>query len=489
MNDTSDAMSDTSEQAEVSLPIHAAVVSKDAVAVRAFLEIDANAVNKRDQAGRSPLHLLASLDGNNQEILKLLLDAGVDINLVDNFGNTAFATALFWNNLKMATSLIVAGADVNDRDGVLGLSALHNATIKNNLTMMKNLLSLGADVNARDIGHETPLHKAASYDKNHSHFKAFETLLTNGADVNARDRLGQTVLHLLMKQRHRKAGIIRLLLKYGADVNVPDNDGQSPLSRAINDPAILKLLMSCGVNFDIRTPDGSTPLHHACRIAGNFEVVKSLLNYGVDIDAQDQDGRSPIMCAADQDIFVLLLNSGADVHVIDANGQCILSSNTLPDHLVREILMIIVAKLQVTSVPINPIIINSILHREGCDNFSQMCKNELERAKVSMIKDFQISHFDFLVMSKKELRACAGNPAFINNFAKSRCVEQFPIYGDKMHCNMFEAINEHNLFFKSQTLLYSCLPFLDINEITSIIECLTTEDLLIFSEDTPSRAS
>lgn len=472
--------------------IHEAVSRKDAAAVRTFLEQGAN-VNEKCVKGRTPLHHCTDLDEDNLEILKLLLDAGADVNWMDRCGLEAFMWAIIRSNFKSAEILIVAGANVNNRSIETDLTALSVATYRNNVKLMEMLISRGALLNTRDVYGHAPLHKAVISSKNQSHSKAVEILLRNGANFNAKDNFGQTALHLLMRRSDFEVEIIRLLFSYGAAVTIPDMGGLTPLELAVNSKfctfnlGILKLLTNCGTNFDVRISNGSTLLHYACQVRGNFETVKFLLNQGVDIDALDTLGRSPIMCAADLEIFELLLNSGADVSLIDVNGKCLLNYDGIPENCIREILMVMVAKLLVTGATIPPIIVTVVLNEKKYDDFCQMCRDELELAKRTRIKHYGITYFDFLVISKKELRALAGNQLFISEIlmGSSKRKVLFPIYGVKMRDNMIGGIKERDLFYKSLGVLYLYMPFFNLDVIESIIEYLTTDDLLRFTEDVP----
>ena len=77
---------------------------------------------------------------------------------------------------------------------------------------VKACLVAGADMNARDEWEKTPLHWAASDNKNPDVAKA---LLAAGADVNARDRWKTTPLHLAA--RNRNPAMLKALLAAGAD--------------------------------------------------------------------------------------------------------------------------------------------------------------------------------------------------------------------------------------------------------------------------------
>jgi len=78
--------------------------------------------------------------------------------------------------------LIDAGADVNIRDEK-GHTPIHEAALHTNIEFMKILIGKRADVNVKDEKGWTPLHWAVS----NRHFQVVKLLIDAGADVNIRD--------------------------------------------------------------------------------------------------------------------------------------------------------------------------------------------------------------------------------------------------------------------------------------------------------------
>ncbi|MCW3053309.1 MAG: ankyrin repeat protein [Chthonomonadales bacterium] len=82
-------------------------------------------------------------------------------------------------------------------------------------------------------------------------------------------------------------------------------------------------------------PDGARPLHFACW-KGHTEIVAYLLNQGADITAQNPGnthwGGTPLHVTAhanNRPAALLLLQRGADVHSISANGRTPLQETEL----------------------------------------------------------------------------------------------------------------------------------------------------------------
>lgn len=83
--------------------------------------IDAGAnINIKDDKGQTPLH--KACISENQEMVKLLIQKGADLEIKDNDGDTALLIASLFNDLSIVVNLIDAGANIdalnNDRQTV-----------------------------------------------------------------------------------------------------------------------------------------------------------------------------------------------------------------------------------------------------------------------------------------------------------------------------------------------------------------------------------
>ena len=255
-------------------------------------------MEQRDARGATPLMHAAAF--GNLETLKLLLDAGADVNAHNDFD----ATALLWaaRDAAKARLLIERGANVNARSKQ-GRTPLMVASLRRGGSdIVELMLSKGADVTVQDNRRsDTALGLAASVGE----VETMRLLLAKGADPKLPDRTGATPVNLASYSRRPEA--VRLLIQKGVDVNAA-NTSAGPLQR--NGP-INRLQI--------------TALHNAAAF-GPVEMVRDLLEAGADVQARDGRGLTPLSFALateypSPEILRTLLRAGADVNARDNTGE------------------------------------------------------------------------------------------------------------------------------------------------------------------------
>ncbi|KAH9500227.1 8-oxo-dGDP phosphatase nudt18 [Bulinus truncatus] len=156
---------------------------------------------------------------NQPDMVRLLVDSGLDVNVQDDRGCTALWHAVDMDNYPMVEALISGPAcDVNLRD-VTGLGPLHVASMHSNVPIASLLIRHGGGtaIDARTAQGSTPLIFACRSAGN----EMVRTLLLHGADPSHRNADGLSALHIAIKACH-DFQILRMLLEAGAKVNVAD---------------------------------------------------------------------------------------------------------------------------------------------------------------------------------------------------------------------------------------------------------------------------
>ena len=199
--------------------------------VAQLLLLDGNSVDCQDGRGFTPL-IYAASQGQN-EIVKLLLFYGADVNFVAD--SMALSWAAASGQRDTVVLLLESGADPN-LTGLSGRSSLYEfvySTSDCNIDIAELLLAKGADVNAKTERGYVPLHAAADQGQ----AQLVNLLLANGADVHSRDRKGLTPLESAARSKrdpNSKNTVMKQLLKAGAKINTKSLDGWTSLIQAAN---------------------------------------------------------------------------------------------------------------------------------------------------------------------------------------------------------------------------------------------------------------
>ncbi len=229
--------------------------------------------------------------------VKVLVEAGADVNQVSEFGWTPLLTATQNRFYQVGKYLLEHGANPNiANEG--GWNPLYIATDNRNIE-----------------GGDYPTRKP---DMDHLSF--IKLLLEHGADPNLRMASSTETRTIFTHQWLRE-------------------EGATPFLRAAqsSDLTLMKLLLEHGADPNINTSVGVTPLMVAAGIAwvegvtfewseeANEEAIRMLIELGNDVNAQDrEDGRTALMGAAHKGrnyAVQLLADAGADFSLRDIGSR------------------------------------------------------------------------------------------------------------------------------------------------------------------------
>ena len=138
-----------------------------------------------DKVGWSALHL-ATAQGL-EDIVKLLIDRGGDINAKNKTGETPLHIASELGRKALVELFLAKGADIDARRND-GVAPLHLAAWHGRMSIEELLIAKGADVNAKLDNGRTLLHFAAQKGRG----DLAESLITKGINVNVKDMAGVT---------------------------------------------------------------------------------------------------------------------------------------------------------------------------------------------------------------------------------------------------------------------------------------------------------
>jgi ankyrin repeat protein len=315
------------------------------------------------------------------EVVRLLLSKGAPVNArsKDLYSNTVLMEATKGGSVQTVEMLLAAGADVKatNENGetalMLAVTLDHRYNPQQRLPMIDLLLKKGADINAADkSGRTSLLHSVTQYMSEAggvmSHPEIVKFLLERGANVQAADQNGVTALILTAGVYKGSTEIVRELLEKGININAQSKKGTTALMIAAGKGRAdaVDLFLEKGVNLNLSDADGETALDYAVE-AGETELAKALfrraaaskngykteaemlkaatnaalleaatrnnladvqkqLAAGADINTRSRRNQTPLMLAVEfsygrEDVANFLMDAGADLNAVDANGN------------------------------------------------------------------------------------------------------------------------------------------------------------------------
>ena len=136
--------------------LHNIIAEKSLEAIQ-NLRLDQNMLQSRNEHGESLLHIVTLR--NDVAIVRHMLDLSLDINLTDNDGWTALQTAAENDCDKVIPVLLVAGADVDERDKY-GKTPLMVAVNRKAVSSAEALVAGGANPTLADNSGTTSIELA-----------------------------------------------------------------------------------------------------------------------------------------------------------------------------------------------------------------------------------------------------------------------------------------------------------------------------------------
>ena len=304
-----------------------------------------------------PLHLASN--NNHRSSVKLLIDGGVNLYQLDEYGYTAFETALeegyydvcdlfieFGYNLSFENSekvcalikfvqaknipletvvyLLENGANVNAREND-GSTALINSIYHRNFELTKFLIDSGANVNVVNKDGESALLKACCFDSRdpENDYRIVEYLLDCGADPTVVDSEGNSCVYLAVLKDYPVSVINRLISK-GGPINQETKNKSSAFTTAVSkgNIDIISLLLQYETDINIKDSNGLNALY---KLYNNpLNVAKLLIEHGIDVNAQDNEGNTVLykLCFSENvELIRTLLEGGVNPNIYSASSS------------------------------------------------------------------------------------------------------------------------------------------------------------------------
>ncbi|KAI8794661.1 ankyrin repeat protein [Biomphalaria glabrata] len=158
-----------------------------------------------------------------------------------------------------------------------------------------------------------------------------QLLLNNGANANSENAFGWTPLMLASCCAESIPCLKLFIDKGGVDVNFTNTDGWSALKVAtyFGHLNIVEFLYSNGAK--IKCPgDNSFNILKLASAMGHYDMVKFIVTHEADVNEVNDDGITSLMaatlaCNKSAEIIELLIDSGANVNIVDKCGRSALT--------------------------------------------------------------------------------------------------------------------------------------------------------------------
>lgn len=264
---------------------------------------------------------------NKIEVVKLLMADKEKIADYQNSLNKAFSSSIHSENPELIRLLLDAGADVNSRcQTCYGRAAIQIALEYLNFDLFNELEAKGARLDVSDNMGRTLLHSVAT----NGNISIAEVLLNANLDINAPDEDGATPVLYAAANGHMQ--LLRIFEERGADLNVKEENGNDLLFNAVigGNDTLVSYLISKGFYVNNTNEDNWTPLLYAC-YDNNLAIVKILVNAGADLNILSNKNESPLLHA------IWNNNSEMARFIIDAGAELIFDYKDLRRDVIKYI--------------------------------------------------------------------------------------------------------------------------------------------------------
>jgi ankyrin repeat protein len=171
-------------------------------------------VNQRGVGGKTAIFYAALAGSGYQDCVETLIAAGADLDLHNDRGHTVLTSVATAENYSMLNLLMQAGAST------VGLESIQliQAAAAGNVDRVRSLLATNVNL---DLDRGAAIGNAAAA----GHTEIVELLIQAGANVNLTDKLGFSPIASAAYSGYSE--IVNLLIEAGADIQAPASESQS----------------------------------------------------------------------------------------------------------------------------------------------------------------------------------------------------------------------------------------------------------------------
>lgn len=245
--------------------------------------------------------IIHAINQNNNNFLSLILKkTKTNINKVSSKGLTPLMLACSENKKEIIRSLISFGADVNIQNQYLN-SALIIAIDKSDYDVVQLLIENGANISLSNNDGDTALIISAKYRK----LESLIYLLINSPTelINKKNKYGSTVTSFIINSQFIEETpevIINLLIEKNANfnVNIAAERASSPFLESIKSRDIktfLRLINTSNIDVNIVDSNGNDIIHYLCLYSYlTPKLLRRIIECGYDVkNVKSRDGFTP----------------------------------------------------------------------------------------------------------------------------------------------------------------------------------------------------
>jgi ankyrin repeat protein len=257
-----------------------AVSEGDVEKVNLFIQ---GGISMKGIDGTNPL--LTAVNANKLEVVKKLIDSGVDVDTISDYG-TPLCVASAKGYKKIAEYLISEGADIDFVKGSINPLLLAAAANHKNIVML--LINEGADIDTEgESTSYTPLIIAAKK----GNTEIVKILLKEGAYTDTRDYTRKTALDYAIINGDEDTAS-ELLKEDYFDATEDSSIDSFALSISLNKLDITKKMID--TDIDINADFGEIPLLSWAIYNSYTDGAKLLIESGADLNKEDKNQRIPL---------------------------------------------------------------------------------------------------------------------------------------------------------------------------------------------------
>lgn len=296
--------------------------------IKYLLTLEGNPVTKPTHGDVT--YLLWSAYKGNVALAQHLLDLGSDIHFATTRGtNILLITAIGGVEDQAMYDLIFDNGVAVDYENASGANVLLSlaGSDATDQTLFQYLIDKGLSWDHQDEYGNGLFHYAARA----GNIPIMKMCLDKGIDYELINTKGENALLYASYGRKRSEVLLEtfsFLDSLGLEVDVVNWEGKTPLHNAISkaNPEIIDFFITRGVNVNQIDEKGNTAFMNS--VWGKVDNIKKIRSHVEDINQTNHEGHSALAIAvmgAREDAFTYLIAQGADPHILDKDGNDLLS--------------------------------------------------------------------------------------------------------------------------------------------------------------------